>query len=543
MEQIGATLLESERHTHQGSPDLDTPNRELVEDLLAAVLVSGDANNVHLFSDCGQQALRSIALQKETQSGRVTWKHLTMFPKLIDQNRYVWVTTAAQYSRVIGMRDATGRTGFPISVILHGIGSLDIGEWPVLMNTRAAPFDACFVTSRATAEALQLMVESTGVAQHPRQSSRPIISTIARPVDVGGHELRDKAQCRSALGLPLEGLVIFCPAAAADGTDSNLELVILACKELLELTPELTLVIAGRVGDSMQREATMAASDCGFLDRVRWVRDIPASVRPIHYRAADIGLFLHDSIVQPIELSCLDAMANALPVVASDWGEHRDIVAEGKTGFLVRSLWNPIAGAMMGWLWVGSSGHRFLAQRTVLDMTCIIDRLRTLVANPQLRSRMGDDAREYVRLEHSPRVVGRQIAHTWARQWEMCESFHDEHVPTNSDFSQVFGRYASAQLDANLKLMISKRGARVAGDEFRSTDTSMVPELLKQDVSALLQLVKPGPVTLGEHLAVDSPFALEAAVWLLKKGFLAVAPAEDSDGEVSSELVQALERR
>jgi glycosyltransferase involved in cell wall biosynthesis len=98
---------------------------------------------------------------------------------------------------------------------------------------------------------------------------------------------------------------------------------------VLERHPEARFLI---VGDGELRSVLeQQARDAGIADRVVFVgRYEPAAAL---YRLMD--LFVLPSLWEGAPYSPLEAMAAGLPVVCSDVGGCRDIVADGETGFLV----------------------------------------------------------------------------------------------------------------------------------------------------------------------------------------------------------------
>jgi glycosyltransferase involved in cell wall biosynthesis len=84
------------------------------------------------------------------------------------------------------------------------------------------------------------------------------------------------------------------------------------------------------------------------------------------YQEADV--FVLPTQADTYSMVCLEAMAMSLPVIISDVGGISDIVVEGSTGYLIP--------------------HD--------DPAVLADRLRRLVADPQLRRRMGEEGRRRV---------------------------------------------------------------------------------------------------------------------------------------------------
>ena len=101
-----------------------------------------------------------------------------------------------------------------------------------------------------------------------------------------------------------------------------------------------------------------------------------------------------DSIQETFGLSVIEAMASGLPVVASDWDGYRDLVEDGRTGFLVPTT--TVAGATAtatARLLIGELNYdHFLAecsQATAVDIAGMGAALTRLVSEGDLRLGMG----------------------------------------------------------------------------------------------------------------------------------------------------------
>ncbi len=104
---------------------------------------------------------------------------------------------------------------------------------------------------------------------------------------------------------------------------------------LLDIWPEVTAETGASlvlVGDGPERERlTARAKESGIADRVCFVGAVPS---PAEYlRAAD--LFVLPSVAEGMSNSLLEAMATALPCVASAIGGNTDLLEKGDAGVLV----------------------------------------------------------------------------------------------------------------------------------------------------------------------------------------------------------------
>ncbi|AWW39988.1 GDP-mannose-dependent alpha-(1-6)-phosphatidylinositol monomannoside mannosyltransferase [Streptomyces sp. AS58] len=147
--------------------------------------------------------------------------------------------------------------------------------------------------------------------------------------------------------------------------------LILAMPRILAEQPDAVLLIVG--GGPYEKELRRLARETRVQDSVVFTGAVPWSELPAHYGAGDVfampcrtrrgGLD-----VEGLGIVYLEASATGLPVVAGDSGGAPDAVLDGETGWVVR----------------GGS---------VEDTA---DRIAALLADPELRSRMGERGRRWV---------------------------------------------------------------------------------------------------------------------------------------------------
>ncbi|WP_399891353.1 glycosyltransferase family 4 protein [Streptomyces sp. BBFR51] len=139
---------------------------------------------------------------------------------------------------------------------------------------------------------------------------------------------------------------------------------------------------------------TGIARRAGVADRVRLLGAVDPDDMPALLRSAD--LVLCTPVYEPFGIVPLEAMACAVPVLATDVGGHRDSVADGSTGRLIAPQ----------------------------DPGATADAVRELLADERLRRQHGRNGRERV-LRH----------YTWARVADAAEQVYrltlaDHAVPT-----------------------------------------------------------------------------------------------------------------
>lgn len=266
-------------------------------------------------------------------------------------------------------------------------------------------------------------------------------------------------------------------------------------------------------------------------------------IRKNVWRAADIFCSLSDNVQETFGLTPVEAMAAGLPVVATDWDGYRGTVEEGVTGFLVHTT-IPSQGNGEELAYRHFSGRdtydQYLGnvcQSVAVDSGEVARAFAELVANPELRQRMGDAGRARARAYFDWPVVIAAYQELWdelaqcRRQAEREEgAARPRSIPLRADPYAVFGHYASRVMDdgSHVELAtadpmrmfhrLSKLRINRLGRDVLETD---------QEIEHLIeQLADAGAMGVGSLLD-QSPNGERAAlsrtlVWLAKLGIVKI---------------------
>jgi glycosyltransferase involved in cell wall biosynthesis len=136
------------------------------------------------------------------------------------------------------------------------------------------------------------------------------------------------------------------------------------------------------VGDGEERPSLEAlAKDCGISGIVKFFGPVPHEELPKYYGLADV--FCLPSLNEGMSNTVLEAMAAGLPIVATVTGGTEELVADGENGL-------------------------FVAQESPEDLA---EKFRTLLADEELRKRMGEASRRKAEAM-SWKVVAEQFLET-----------------------------------------------------------------------------------------------------------------------------------
>jgi hypothetical protein len=200
----------------------------------------------------------------------------------------------------------------------------------------------------------------------------------------------------------------------------------------------------------------------GVAQYLKIVPDFPPALKPILYSAADVFVSPVDNIQETFGISVLEAMACGLPVVAADWSGYRDLVCDGRTGFLVPSIWSDEAGkvtSQLGMLMPYTSAEEFLAHRTALDTKVLFHSVDQLVTNRELALMFGESGRRRAIEQFSWQTVLKSFRSLWDEQYLEVIGACDEESTTairGMNWNELFSGYATSRLRDDWHVTVGK---------------------------------------------------------------------------------------
>ena len=312
-------------------------------------------------------------------------------------------------------RWALGASSFSIIGQTHTLASkAAIDHLDALGTDALGPWDALICSSTAGASVAQQLLEARldqlqqrfGFALKDTRQYCPKLPVIPLPIDVKGlqEKLPEQQQARKYLDIPDYAAVVLWIGRLSMLTKLDpwpqYQMLERLAKQLDE---PLYLIELGQNDTPQQAEHFLQLRKlCPNVKFLQLGGDQPATEQDKYsaLSAADVALSFVDNVQETFGLAVAEAMAAALPVVASDWDGYRDSIRNGIDGFLVSTNWvssSDHASQGLGWLhqigvmpYTAFAGA--LAQLVHVDMEAALASILLLLKDPLLRKKMGSAA-------------------------------------------------------------------------------------------------------------------------------------------------------
>jgi len=408
-------------------------------------------------------------------------------------------------THIARLRNAYAQRLFPITGPIH---SLSYPDFPAAFLRHlwagATPQDCIVATSRAGQAAVEAFFahlrQGYGLADTPGPSLRRIPlgldpEAVSAPLPTSG----DRLALRRKLGLPESRTLVLMLGRISHSSKMDVVPLIRAFARLFDEglpRDSVTLLLAGwaEENDSFPQDLADIGAKVGL--------DVRLEIKPGERRkaeilgACDLFVSIADNPQETFGLTLLEAQAAGLPVIASDYDGYRDLVAHGATGLLVPTLGpEPAAGDdfvdQLAPLLFDNQYHLLLAQRTAVDAPALAEALGTLLADPQLRQRMGEAGRERMAGGFLwPQVVARHLE-LWdelaALPGPDIETLRHVPHPLHLPYASIFASYPTCTLEPGARLTAGRSGqALLSGKEhpmlYAGLDSVLDTDIIRKTV-------------------------------------------------------------
>jgi glycosyltransferase involved in cell wall biosynthesis len=327
------------------------------------------------------------------------------------------------------MRLRAGPAAFCLCGVTHTISSgFAMEELAALPDAPLMPWDALICTSRAAKGAVETLLAAKaeylrwrlGPDARPPPLELPVIPLGVHSGDFAFADA-ERAQARAALGLAEDDVAALFVGRLVFHAKAHPAAMLAGLQAAAERSGRpVVLIIAGRFHNATI-EKTFREAPARYAPSVRTIF-VGGGDETSHrhgWAAADLFVSLADSVQESFGLTPIEAMAAGLPCVLSDWDGYRDTVRHGVEGFLIPT-WAPAPGAGTAvaasyeaeamdydrYSWATTAS-------TAVDLGELADRLTDLIADPELRRRMGAAGRERARSVYDWSVVYAQYQALW----------------------------------------------------------------------------------------------------------------------------------
>jgi D-inositol-3-phosphate glycosyltransferase len=366
---------------------------------------------------------------------------------------------------LLALRYATGKAQSPVVGVTHSlkyIEQLVISE--ALLVPPAKPFDALICTSLAARSVVKEFITlareglfRSGV-DDPGRSLTVKLPVIPLGVDTSSLSPARSSVDRQALGIRGSGPVVLYLGRFSTAGKADLLPLLLAFHRSRRLHPDARLVLAG--DDTQHKIASSlrtAVAQIGCGDEVVVVENPSQAQKSALFGCADVFVSPADNLQETFGLTLLEAMAAALPVIASDWSGYRDIVLHQQTGLLVPTVLpqysHPAAPTLLACV---DGLNDPIAATTIVEVGPLSDAICLLLGTPELREKFGQAGRRRAVEYFDWRVIIRRYEALWDELAEEGAAARFGVSRSLFDYGHTFRMYPTSLLDGETEVELAE---------------------------------------------------------------------------------------
>jgi D-inositol-3-phosphate glycosyltransferase len=432
-------------------------------------------------------------------------------PELRHAEQLVMFSPVMDIGNVVRLRRISGRLRTPITGVIHSVSfsSSQLAEMLPFFFLSLKSFDALICSSTAGRQTVIKLFESIrhrlsllGLGERLPPLKTPIIPL---GVETAAFALDCKETVRNKLGTGKGPVVLYFGRFSAT-SKADLGPLLVGFAEVALRHPETVLILAG--DDTRHHLATKLedfAAELGCRNQVR-VFPNPTSIQKRDlFCLADIFVSLADSLQETFGITIAEAMAAGLPVLASDWNGYKDLVVDGETGYLVRTLMPQYPERFEDLR--GSGGMRawdILAATTVIDLKQFCQMLDMLLTDSDQRLRLGRQSRERALRLFDWAVVIKKYEALWDQLSQEAALASDNGDWGETDLSkwsylETFSHYPTKLLAMDSRIRVTDLGRSLRQKSLLLTRIAMPDGWFhKDELVRLLDFL-----TLNENISVE----------------------------------------
>jgi glycosyltransferase involved in cell wall biosynthesis len=420
------------------------------------------------------------------------------------------------------VRNRLARNIFPITGVTHSLSYARYGQAFAQHVWEGTTSRDCIV---ATSQA------GAGVVRAELDALREVVSGAVPQVDVVplGVWIGEFAEPGgTAPGISRDATVFLVPGRISPYSKMDLLPLLRAFQRVGQGGTDLggvCLVLAGSPdeGAALPGTLTNLAANIGLALKVVLCPD-DAAKKTLLGRA-DVVVSLADNPQETFGLTLLEAAAAGKPVIVSDYDGYRDLVVNGKTGFLVPTMDSGDVGkvSLMAPLLYDTAYHLPLAQDVAVDVSDLARRLHIMLCR-EVREEMGRAALAHAAAFDWPEVIRRYLE-LWDRLAAEPAPEPGEgpgRHPLALDHGRVFAGYPTRRLCGGDMLEVTDLGRAV----YRGRDFPVVYAGIEERID--LELMRRVLVWCRQSVswaglrerAGDEPRLSATVMWMLKGDLL-----------------------
>jgi starch synthase len=457
--------------------------------------------------------------------------------------------------RLAWIRRTAGQRLYSLCGITHTVASEHaMAELQDLLVAPIQPWDALICTSSAVRTAVETLLVPHAEHLAARTGGRPPplprmpVIPLGVDADALAPDPARRGSARSRLGCaPDEVVVLFVGRLSFHAKAHPFPMYVALEEAARQTRIPVHLIQYGRFGSGFIETA--------FTDgAARWCPTVRATfldgqdfalARDL-WAAADVFVSLSDNVQESFGLTPVEAMAAGLPCIVSDWDGYRDTVRDGIDGVRVPTVLpqRGLGTDLVMRFAVGMDDYDQYVGRagafTAVDVPATAAALARLIADPDLRARMGAAGRQRAQAVFDWRVIIPQYLSLFAELAEIRRTAPEIAPPAdpvhgNLSRPDPFGMFAASPTHAlglGMVAMARPAGtpeglARVLADPLATLALDLLPP--RDDLLLVLALVGTmGRTTVGDLVMrvpeARRPLVARALVFMAKFDLLALAP-------------------